>query len=100
MMRDMPPSVAARLSRACRSHASGRLVYCPMSATARGAWGAGRTPNASAGNSPSYGRRMISPMALLSTIGATHCLSTANKRLPGLGTRRIVQAVDSNTHRP
>ena len=43
---------------------------------------------------------MIGPMSLLRTITATHFLSTADKGLPGLGTRRRVPAVESSAHTP
>ena len=43
---------------------------------------------------------MTGPMSLLMTIAATHRLSTVDKRLPGLGTRRRVPTVDSSAHTP
>ena len=99
-IRDIPPSAAATRSRACRSRASGCSMWCPTSATTIGARGAAKAPSAAASNSLSEGRRMIGPMSLLTTIAATRCLSTVDKRLPGLSTRRRVPTVDSSACMP
>ena len=43
---------------------------------------------------------MIGPVALLRTIAATHRLSTVDRRLPRLGTRRRVLTVDNTVDTP
>ena len=42
----------------------------------------------------------MGPMSLLRTTAATHRLSSADMRLPGLGTLRRVPTADMRAHRP
>ena len=89
MTSDSPPGAAASHNRACCIRASGSPP-----------WGPGRELSAAAGSSPSEGRRTIGPMSVLRTIAATHLLSTADRRLLGLGTRKRVPTADRSIHTP
>ena len=80
--------------------APGNPTLCWTSATSKGVRGAGRASNTAAGSSPRDGRRAMGPMSLLRTTAATHRLSSADRRLPGLGTRRRVPTVDMRAHTP
>ena len=83
-------AAAAIHSRACCMRAPGKPTPCGTSATSKGVRGAGRASSTAAGSSPRDGRRAMGPMSLLRTTAATHRLSSADRRLPGLGTRRRV----------
>ena len=95
---DSPPGAAARHSRACYSRASGSPIWCPRTATIRGAQGAGWALSAVAGHSPNEGRHIIGPMSLLRTIAAAQLLSTVGGRFLGLGTLRRVPTVDNSAY--
>ena len=98
---DIPPSAAAAIhTRACCMRAPGSPTLCGTFARSKGVRGAGRASNTAAGSSPRDGRRAMGPMSLLRTTAATHRLSSADRRLPGLGTLRRVPTADMRAHTP
>ena len=80
--------------------APGSPTLCWTSATSKGVRGAGRASNTAAGSSPRDGRCVMGPMSLLRTTAATHRLSSADRRLPGLDTLRGFPTADMRAHTP